>query len=264
MSRWGVNWHLLDVSLALDVFNMSLNSHDDLQNCLREMKKHALVTWLVATLKIKPKPVLCPSYPVLRHAFRSTLWAGIHWTMMAVGQKRRNSMHYLISKNKSFPRQISGCNTEKKTLGLRGPVKGMPYLAGGNLQEGDLGSNIRGQSGVASQISELQSQRCIAYRVKFLLVREAHRVLHSLTFVLGPSFFSHSFPCPAPDGTAQPLTMLLPPSVPSLMLFPSPRTIPPILNAHTLKKTTLLQGRAQMSHKKPSVGTFPRIQALQA
>ena len=180
---------------------MSLNSHDDLQNCLREMKKHALVTWLVATLKIKPKPVLCPSYPVLHHAFRSTLWASIHWMMMVVGQKGWNSMHYLISKNKSFPHQISGCNTERKTLRLRGPMKGMPYLAGGNLPEGDLGSNIRGQSGFASQISELQSQRCIAHRVKFLLVSEAHKVLHHLTFVSGPSFFSPSFPCPAPDGT---------------------------------------------------------------
>ena len=58
--------------------------------------------------------------------------------------------------------------------------------------------------------------------------------------------------------------MLRPPSVPLLMLFPSARTIPPILNAHTLKKTTLLQGQVQMSHTKPSLGTFPWIQALQA
>lgn len=77
--------------------------------------------------------------------------------------------------------------------------KGMPYLAGGNLQE-DLGRNIRGYSGFARQISEFQSLKWVAYRKKFLLISGAHRVLPNL-FVFDPNLFTYSLPNPGPRGT---------------------------------------------------------------
>ena len=90
----------MDVSFALNMFHRSLNPHANQQKCFRETKKHPLVTRLVATIKIKPKPL--SANPALCSAMLSAEVnslgeiIGRLMMMILVGQKLQDSVKELI------------------------------------------------------------------------------------------------------------------------------------------------------------------------
>lgn len=150
---WGVNWHLWDVSFALGMFSMLLNPHDS-QHKRSQREEEACPGHMFSgnpeylTQPCSAHPAPCSAHLALPRCQREQHSTPcVHWVLDDDDDSRQkgwNSVNYVIGKNESFPCQILGYYTERKTLGPRGPMKGMPYLAGRNLQGGNLGREMRG------------------------------------------------------------------------------------------------------------------------